>query len=178
MEILLKDIPDQGLDIAYEEDPRLLGLVEDRVGFEEKIAIRGKLSKAGEIVSLDGWLTTRLILQCSRCLKGFPFPLYLELVTQFLPLVQAPRVSPGEDSEDVQTEETELNFYQGESVLLDDLVREEVILAIPMQPLCDPNCHGLCSRCGQDLNLHACACRQEEAAPSTNRTVKNRKKMV
>ena len=164
MKIQLKDIPDAGLDIGYEEDPRQLGLVEDRVGFEDKIAIHGKLFKTGDAVSLSGWLTTRLILQCSRCLKSFPFPLYLELVTQFLPLVQAAGQKLDEDSEDVRTEESELYFYRGESLQLDDLIKEEIVLSIPMQPLCDPDCQGLCSRCGQDLNLQICGCRQKETA--------------
>lgn len=176
MEILLKDIPDLGLDIAYEEDPHLLDLVDEDVGFEEKIAIRGRLSKVGETVSLSGWLTTRLVLQCSRCIKGFTYPLYLELTTQFLPLVQASMARLGKDPQDV-VEEDELHFYRGQSVLLDDFVREEVILAIPIRSLCDPNCHGLCPRCGQDLNLGACGCPQEEAAPPINRTVKSKKKM-
>jgi uncharacterized protein len=176
MEILLKDIPDQGLDIAYEEEPRLLDLVAENVGFEEKIAIRGRLSKAEETVSLSGWLTARLILACSRCAKDFTFPLYLELATQFLPLVQASTAKPGEGPQDI--EEDYLHFYRGQSVLLDDFIREEVILAIPMQPLCDPNCKGLCSRCGQDLNIAACSCPQEEAASPMSRTVKNNKKKM
>ncbi len=179
MEILLKDIPDQGLDIAYEEDPHLLDLVDEGVRFEDKVAVRGRLSKAGETVSLVGWLTARLILPCSRCAKDFTFPLYLELATQFLPLVQASMVRSGEGLEDVTMEEGDLHFYRGQSVLLDDFIREEVILAIPMQSLCDPNCKGLCSRCGQDLNIAACGCPQEEAASPMNRTVKNdKKKMV
>jgi len=177
MEILLKDIPDQGLDIAYEEDPHLLDLVDEDVGFEEKIAIHGRLGKMGEAVSLTGWLTTRLVLRCSRCIKGFTFPLYLELAAQFLPLVQASRVGLGKDQEDIK-EEDELHFYRGQSVLLDDFIREEVILAMPIQPLCDPNCHGLCPRCGKDLNLEACGCLREETVPPVNRTVKSKKKVV
>ena len=179
MEILLKDIPDQGLDIAYEEDPHFLGLVDKDVGFEEKIVIRGRLSKAGETVSLVGWLNARLILPCSRCAKDFTFPLDLELATQFLPLVQASMARPSQGLQDVDVmEEDDLHFYRGQSVILDDFIREDVILAIPMQPLCDPNCKGLCSRCGQDLNIAACGCSQEEAASPMNRTVKNNKKKM
>ena len=179
MEIPLKDIPDQGLDIAYEEDPRLLDLVDKNVGFEEKIAIHGRLSKAGETVSLSGWLTTRLILPCSRCAKDFTFPLYQELATQFLPFAEASTEKPSEGLQDGDIEEDDLHFYRGQSVVLDDFIREEVILAIPMRPLCDPNCKGLCLRCGQDLNVTACGCPQEESASSMDPTVKNnRKKMV
>jgi len=176
MEILLKDIPDQGLDIDYEEDPHLLDLVDETVGFKDKIAIRGGLSKAGETVLLAGWLAARLILPCSRCAKDFTFPLHLELTTQFLPLVQDSMTGSSEDAHGV-AEEDDPHFYRGQSVVLDDVIREEVILAIPMRPLCGPDCKGLCVRCGQDLNIGACNCSRDEAASPTNRTIiKNNKK--
>ena len=177
MEILLKDIPDQGLDIAYDENPDLLGLVDRDVGFEEKIAVRGNLSKAGDAVTLTGRLTARLVLPCSRCAKDFTFPLHLKLATQFLPAKEASLRTPDEASEDA-TEGDDPHFYHGQSVVLDDFVREEVILAVPMQPLCDRDCKGLCPRCGQDLNVVACNCSKEEAVFPMNRTVKNNKKKM
>jgi uncharacterized protein len=178
MEILLKDIPDEGLDINYEEDPQLLDLIDDRVGFDEKITVRGRVTKTEKTVSLTGWLTTRLILQCSRCLKDFAFPLYLELAMQFLPATQAEKERPDEDPQDISMAGDEVHFYQGQSVLLDDFVREEVILTIPMQPLCDSNCRGLCSRCGLDLNLGPCPCSQAEASSPMNQTIKSNKQIV
>jgi uncharacterized protein len=177
MEILLKDIPDQGLDINYEEDPHLLDLVDEAVGFKDKIGVRGSLSKAGETVLLAGWLTARLILPCSRCAKDFTFPLHLELTTQFLPLVQPSMTRSGEDVKKV-AEENDPHFYRGQTVVLDDVIREEVILAIPMRPLCGPDCKGLCVRCGQDLNIGACNCSRDEAAPPPNRSVINNKKKM
>jgi uncharacterized protein len=177
MEILLKDIPDQGLDIAYDENADLLGLVDKDIAFEEKIAVRGSLSKAGDTVTLVGWLTAKLILPCSRCAKDFTLPLRLELATQFLPFVQGPTAARDEDSEG-GTEEDDAYFYRGQSITLDDFVREEVILAVPMQPLCDPDCKGLCSRCGQDLNTGVCGCSRKESAFPLNRAVKNNKKKM
>ena len=177
MEILLKDIPDQGLDIAYEENPDLLGLVDKDVGFEEKIAVRGTLSKAGEAVTLIGSLNARLILPCSRCAKDFTLPIHLELATQFLPAGGFSLKAPDEDPDEAM-EEAEPHYYRGQSVVLDDFVREEVILAVPMQPLCDQDCKGLCSRCGQDLNIAACNCSRDEAVFPIDRTVKNNKKKM
>jgi len=178
MKILLKDIPDEGLEITYEEDPHLLGLMEDFVGFDEKITVRGRVTKAEKTVSLTGWLTTRLILQCSRCLKDFALPLYLELAMQFLPASQAQKERPDESLKNILMEGDDVHFYQGQSVLLDDFIREEVILAVPIQPLCDSNCHGLCSLCGRDLNLGPCHCPRTEATPPMNKTFKSNKQIV
>jgi len=177
MEILLKDIPDQGLDIDYEEDPHLLDLVDKDVGFKDKVGVRGNLSKAGETVSLAGWLTARLVLPCSRCAKDFTFPLHLELAAQFLPLAQPSTKRPAEDVQDA-AEEDDSHFYRGQSLVLDDFIREEVILAVPMQPLCEPDCKGLCSKCGQDLNVKTCNCSREEAASPISRTVINKKRKM
>src|SRR2546422_132133 len=49
-------------------------------------------------------------------------------------------------------------YYQDDVVVLDDLVRQEVILAVPFSPQCRADCRGLCPQCGQDLNVGACAC--------------------
>src|SRR5437016_213083 len=108
MEILLRDIPDQGLDIDYEADPDLLDLVDQAagfLGFKDKIVVRGSLNKIGETVLLAGWLTARLILLCSRCAKDFVFLLHQELVAQFLPLAQASMQRPNEKNIQDEPEE-------------------------------------------------------------------------
>jgi len=55
-------------------------------------------------------------------------------------------------------EEAEDYHYQDDVVVLDDLVRQEVILAVPFSPQCRVDCRGLCPQCGQDLNVGTCAC--------------------
>jgi len=49
-------------------------------------------------------------------------------------------------------------YYQDDVVVLDDLVRQEAILAVPFSPQCRADCRGLCPQCGQDLNVGTCAC--------------------
>ena len=55
-------------------------------------------------------------------------------------------------------DEAEDYYYRGEVVVLDDLIRQEVILAVPFSPQCKADCRGLCPQCGTDLNLGACGC--------------------
>jgi uncharacterized protein len=52
-------------------------------------------------------------------------------------------------------------FYQGDHVELGPMLREHIILAAPMQPLCREDCAGLCTRCGKDLNEGPCQCPAE-----------------
>src|SRR5437879_13900238 len=56
------------------------------------------------------------------------------------------------------SEAAEDYYYQDDVVVLDDLVRQEVILAVPFRPQCRADCRGLCRQCGQDLNVGTCAC--------------------
>ena len=52
----------------------------------------------------------------------------------------------------------DLDYYTGESVDLESLLREQIILMMPLKPLCDENCKGLCPHCGANLNRETCTC--------------------
>jgi uncharacterized protein len=95
---------------------------------------------------------------CSRCLRDMEAPVSLEISEEFLASVDAvtgARLPAPEDPEafkiDVQ-----------HTLDLDDAVRQYWTAALPMQPLCRPDCRGLCPRCGSDLNLGPCSCPPEE----------------
>ena len=66
------------------------------------------------------------------------------------------------DSEGAESESDELYAYSGEEIALDGMLREQVILDAPMQPLCREDCRGLCPVCGQDRNERRCDCREQE----------------
>jgi len=54
--------------------------------------------------------------------------------------------------------ETEIGYYQKDSLLLEDVLREQVLLSLPVRTLCKPDCKGLCPRCGQNRNSQECSC--------------------
>jgi uncharacterized protein len=54
--------------------------------------------------------------------------------------------------------ETEIGYYQGDSLALEDVLREQVLLSLPLKTLCKPDCKGLCPRCGADRNRQPCSC--------------------
>src|SRR3989442_5983521 len=83
-----------------------------------------------------------------------PAPLSILVGSAFRPALR--RLRPGEYR--MPSEEAEDYYYLDDVVVLDDLVRQEVILAVPFSPQCRVDCRGLCPQCGQDLNVGTCAC--------------------
>ena len=63
------------------------------------------------------------------------------------------------DQKAIDAEEAEMGFYEGDGLELNDVLREFVLLALPMQRLCSENCKGICPECGQNRNQNECSCR-------------------
>ncbi len=70
-----------------------------------------------------------------------------------------------EDEEiELRVEEIGMIYFKGEEINLQQGIQEQVVMAFPLQPLCDDNCKGLCSNCGSDLNRGYCGCKREPGA--------------
>ena len=64
----------------------------------------------------------------------------------------------GRDELSVTDAEAEIGYYEGEGVLLEDVLREQVLLAVPLKVICRDDCKGLCPHCGKNLNQEQCSC--------------------
>lgn len=95
-------------------------------------------------------------LQCARCLE--PFSAHYSFDFAFVIHSVKPQEAAGEDSSD--------DFFVIEDSLTEfditPLIRERLLLAIPMKPLCNPDCKGLCPECGIDLNKDTCNCVKDQ----------------
>ena len=109
--------------------------------------------RAEKGIFVSGTVESRLRLECARCLDEFGFPVTLELAEMFR--------MPGTDVR------PDAIYAVGENLELDlaPLVRELAWLAVPMRPLCDPECKGLCPHCGANLNAEACQCEEMRVDP-------------
>ena len=107
---------------------------------------------------LVGTVKTALELACSRCLEPFVMPVDREFDLRYLPAAAAePR--PDEDDEiEVEDDDVAVTFYRDEQIDLNELLREQFYLALPMKPLCRDECRGLCAQCGTNLNTGTCDC--------------------
>jgi DUF177 domain-containing protein len=103
-----------------------------------------RLSRSGSDVVVRGTLAADLLVQCSRCLERVVVPVREEVSALAVPAVEA-RGPHKEDDEDAElaAEDADMIAYDGETVVLDDLVRDELLLGIPMLPLCSEGCPGI-----------------------------------
>jgi uncharacterized protein len=105
-------------------------------------------------IRLRGRLSAGLELQCARCLE----PVKQDVNREFELLYRPLGVDAGRDEISVTDAEAEIGYYQGDGVLLEDVLREQVLLALPLKVTCQENCRGLCPHCGKNLNQEQCSC--------------------
>jgi uncharacterized protein len=110
-------------------------------------------SKNGEL-ELRGNLQTKVTFPCGRCLKPVELPIDVRFAERFVSAVSW----RGEEQHELNAEDLDLAVFDGEAVELDDLVKEEILLAIPGHVLCGEDCKGLCPGCGVDRNRESCDC--------------------
>jgi uncharacterized protein len=118
-----------------------------------------ELSDATQEIRVSGHLSTRMDLACDRCLEPTVFPLDADFSLLYRP---AASLADGEEAA-IDDKEAEVGFYEGQGLDLRDVLREEILLLLPMQRVCSQDCQGICPLCGQNRNEVACDCRQELA---------------
>ncbi|MEW6215329.1 MAG: DUF177 domain-containing protein [Nitrospirota bacterium] len=151
MKVLISEIPEEGLDLELQET------IESDT-FISPVSAWLKIQKVGDEVVVRGNLRTDVELQCSRCLKDFRSMLSVPVDVVYHPVEEL----RGEDKHELKVEELDMGFYSGEELDLLDLLREQIILNLPMKPLCTDMCKGICLKCGADLNTGECSCSAEE----------------
>ena len=116
----------------------------------------------GEHVFASGTFKGHLTVACSRCVEPMRLDLDEQLRVTFMPQHEMPAEDEaGDESEEgaeVGSEDLDLFPYDGETVDLEPLLREQFVLAVPFAPLCREDCKGLCAQCGTDLNTGSCRC--------------------
>ena len=137
---------------AYDADS--LPLDEEDVRLTESAEVRGRVRRSGQEVELRGELDAKVESLCSRCLKPVELPIHAEFTERFVPAVSW----RAEEQHELQEEDLNLAVFDGEAIELNDLVREEILLAMPAQVLCREDCQGLCPTCGIDMNAGSCRC--------------------
>ena len=112
-------------------------------------------------IRLKGSFAGKLQVPCARCVEPVEIPLAADFDLIFRPAAadsEAPERS-------ITAPETEIGYYQKDSLLLEDVLREQVLLSLPVRTLCKPDCKGLCPRCGENRNSQACSCEEGPSDP-------------
>lgn len=157
MQINQSDIPNEGLDLDFETDSVTLDLRESGAEFGGPVHVRVRLVPMDQSIYVSGETQARVTVQCVRCLEALTFPVRSSFELTVVPKEPHPGRSTGEWRE-LSEKELDEYSYSGDTIDLTDLIREQVLLALPTYPLCQPSCRGLCPHCGADLNRNACDC--------------------
>lgn len=110
----------------------------------------------GEI-RVNGDLKVSMQATCDRCLEPASFPVASDFDLVYMPSAGAAK--GGED--EVDKAAVEVGYYEGSGLELNDILREVVLLALPMQLVCSEECKGICPICGQNRNQQECGCHLE-----------------
>lgn len=117
------------------------------------------LSQSLGEVRVEGKLNVAIDGSCDRCLGAASFSIDKSFDLVYVPSDQV--TEPG--AEEIHGAAIEVGFYEGSGLELNDVLREVVLLALPMRLVCSEACKGICPVCGQDRNMHECHCRAEAA---------------
>lgn len=170
----ISDITDEGFSLSGDLTGDELGLT------DAEVPIRGTMSVGLELRSIERTIYVTGVVegtagrQCVRCLKDFDEPVAFSLRVVYEREVKSTGPTGKRDgvrkkttaaSPPVEEEEQndDLYYFTGDQLDLAPMLREQVILASPMHPLCTDDCLGLCARCGHDLNGGPCRCGKEQS---------------
>jgi uncharacterized protein len=169
----IADITSDGVSLSGDLTGEELGLGDTDVALCGTVAVGLDLRAVDRTICVTGVVEATAIRQCVRCLKDFDDPVAFSVRAAYeretkAASQMAKREVPRKKKE-VQTVEPkpeaddDLYYYAGDHLELAPMLREQLILASPMHPLCSEECRGLCVRCGKDLNEGPCGCAGESS---------------
>jgi uncharacterized protein len=169
MQITVLDLEREPLEIDLALDPGAIDYGQDLTQ-KGPLAVQGRAEVIEEhrgprdIVSdirIRGSFKGDFEMPCARCLEPVAHPLEGQFDLIFRPL----GVDQGASEQAINASETEIGYYQGGGLALEDVLREQVLLSLPVRTLCREDCKGLCPHCGRDLNSESCTCDAASSDP-------------
>ena len=166
MKISIDEIPQTAKEVVFSESGEELNKIYSQssvreFGFPASLEVELRYYRAAADLFFDGRLSGQLRGVCGRCAEEFMFN--LDQPFEFV-LIPDP-AKTGRKAEELHRDDLALSFYSGDEIDLSPLIAEQVLLALPTQPLCGESCRGLCSACGINLNGESCSCASPTGDP-------------
>ncbi len=163
MLIRVEDIKEEGLRLDVVEEVEAFPVLREMAGrgeveFLQPVSVRLRAFSVSGLIEIEGEVSTVARLSCGRCLDDYETAVESEFSLTFAKELPEVEDLAGEEGTEITAEEMGLILLEGEEIDLRESVVEQVVLALPLQPLCRRACKGLCSQCGADLNKEACGC--------------------
>ncbi len=175
MVVKIEEIKESGLELSEQVATGTLDelLTEDGGGFKARGALpyTVRLTRVSGGVLLHGGFKAELTAPCKRCLTDVRLSLPGAFTLNLVP--HRPAAASAEADDDGRTEragsfeltDADQEPFDGRTIDLDPILREQVLLALPVSVVCREDCKGLCSVCGQNLNERECGCERKVLDP-------------
>ena len=141
--------------------PQEVGEPDDAYRVVAPVDLAFEINKDKDKFRLVGTVKTELELPCSRCLEPYRMRIDAPFDLRYLPATEA----SADAEREIEEEDLETSYYRDDQIDLNELLREQFYLALPMKPLCQDACKGLCAQCGTNLNTGTCDCAGEWVDP-------------
>jgi uncharacterized protein len=135
-----------------------LGIADHEVAVVQPIAIACQFYKVDREVVVRGTLQSAVRLTCSRCAEEFEQPLSSPLEAVYLPMHE----TSSERANELEQGGAEVYSYAEQVIDIAEMVRDKLLLSVPLQPHCMAGCKGLCPSCGVNRNAVGCQCAEEK----------------
>jgi uncharacterized protein len=182
MVVKIEQIQETGLKldepIGLELLQEVLGEAGHDTGFRatQPSTLHASLRKVSGGVLVQGNFTAHVAAPCKRCLVDVKVDLPVSFTLNLVPesLVRGDDLGDDDEKDDrsqaesagsFELKDTDEEVFDGKTIDLDPIVREQVLLALPMNAVCREDCKGLCAQCGQNLNEKQCGCEQKVIDP-------------
>ncbi|HEU4766504.1 MAG TPA: DUF177 domain-containing protein [Pyrinomonadaceae bacterium] len=161
MRIELEKLEGGRRDFAHVYQPDELNPIDERVDLTQPATIKGRVRLSGNEVLVEGHVEAEAQLECDRCLKPVQLPVSADFTLEYITGADYASSSAAALSE----EEMSVSVFDGESIDVDEIVKEQILLEVPARTLCREECKGICPECGIDLNTGECSCTPNEIDP-------------
>ncbi len=159
IELAQMDVPQQSFELTVGVDE--LALENPHFRLSGDVRVTGEIRKGSAQVDVTGLINAPAEVDCTRCLEPVSRDLTIEVAASFV----ASENFASDKEREVSHEDLDVDVLDGDRLDLIQLVREQIVLNFPEQVFCEPNCKGLCPKCGANRNLIDCKCDLDETDP-------------
>lgn len=173
----LSDIdPSTGFDISVSRPFADFFSPDEELNAVGDMEAKLQITAGGDDFFVSGRATGRLKVECGRCLKEYEEVLDAEIYAPFIPkdvwedAETGQKAREAREARDDREEsgmgadgDSDVYYYEGNGLELYTLLRDQLLLSMPLKQVCSEECKGLCQRCGVDLNKKSCDCPEKEA---------------
>jgi uncharacterized protein len=149
LDLLRKKTSRKSVHLVYKEENFLYE--GENIQFLSPITLNVELYVTGDVINLEGSISTELSIPCSRCLANFNYQVNIPVEEKF--------------SNNPDDKNDNITFIEGDTIDITDIIKNNIITSLPIKKLCKVDCKGLCQHCGENLNLKSCNCVKDDVDP-------------